>query len=144
MSTIVHNKKTKMNFLSLCKLHSIKYRKFITFSIVGALNTIIHASIVMALVSLTSVSSTIANVGAFFGANIFSYVSNTYITFNSTISISRYIKFLSASLTTLLIIISISGACELIGIDYRISLVVVLLLSPFISFLLIKNVVFQN
>jgi len=122
----------------------VTHQKFFIFCVVGLMNTLVHAFFVLVIVKYMSFSSTFSNFIAFMFANIFSYIVNGVITFKSKISLLGYIRFFSVSTSTLIIIISISSICEFFRVDYRISLLLVLILSPIISFALTRRYAFKS
>jgi putative flippase GtrA len=123
---------------------SSRYMQVIQFAFIGVLNTAIHASVVIGLVEHMAFRPVVANAVAFFFANIFSYCLNSRITFKSTLSFGGYLRFLSVSLVSLGGTLIISWLGEYFGIDYRISLIGVIILVPAISFLALKFWAFSS
>lgn len=133
-----------MRLLDIAGKYAGKYRNFFLFSLIGVINTSIHAAVVILVAGHYELSPIIANGSAFFAANIFSFLANAMFTFKKSITLVGYVKFLSASFATLVIILSISIVCEYFNIDYRWSLLLVLVLSPVVSYFLVKNIAFRN
>jgi len=123
---------------------SSRYLQVIQFGCIGLLNTALHASVVIGLVEHLQLNPVAANAIAFFLANIFSYCLNSKITFKSAFSFGGYLRFLSVSFVSLGGTLLISWLGELWGLDYRISLIGVILLVPAISFLAMKFWAFSS
>lgn len=121
------------------RIKALAKSQFILFCCIGAINTAIHASIVIALVELWASSSTLANIVAFFAANIFSYMANTLITFRTAPSFQRYAKFLASSLVVLATTIVIAATGELAGIHYIAVMICLIVVSPILSFFMVKR-----
>lgn len=119
-------------------------KDFLTFCCIGAANTMIHAGVVISLVELLGFSATAANTVAFFCANLFSYFSNGILTFKSPLSVSAYSRFLGSSLAVLGMTVGISAAGEHLGIHYLIVMAFLILVSPLVSFALVKRFAFSK
>lgn len=117
--------------------------QFGTFVIIGGTATCIHAAIVVASVERLGISPVAANVVAFLAANIVSYIANGRITFRKKGSWTIYLRFIGVSLLTLAVVTGISAVCEAWDISYLISLALILLVVPPISFMLIKTFAFS-
>lgn len=121
----------------------LRYRQFLTFCVIGVANTAIHSTIVILLVERYFLSPVIANISGFLISNVASFFLNSFFTFEAKISFSRYVRFLSASLFSLLIIVLISSICEFYRVYYLYSLALVLVASPLINFFFLKRFAFR-
>jgi putative flippase GtrA len=123
---------------------SLLKRDFLTFCCVGIANTAIHAGAVIFLVELLGATSTAANTVAFFCANIFSYCANSILTFKAPLSPSAYLRFLSSSLAVLGMTVGIAAGGEYLGIHYLIVMAFLIVVSPLVSFGLVKRYAFSK
>jgi len=119
------------------------YREFLTFCVIGGINTLVHASIVVLLAGQLSVNQVAANICGFFAANVVSFVLNSILTFRVRVVLLNYFKFLSSSLVTLGIIVALSSAAEYFSVNYLYALVGLIILSPVLNFLILKYFAFR-
>jgi len=115
-----------------------------TFGGIGAINTAIHAGIVILLVEACSVWPPVGQVFGFIGSNLFSYIANATITFRRPVSLAGYAKFVSMSLTTLLTALVLSMTVQWLGLNYLIGLALFVLVNPLVSFALHYLVTFKK
>ena len=119
------------------------YREFLTFCVIGGVNTLVHAAIVVPLAGHLAVNQVYANVCGFLAANFVSFVLNSMLTFRVPVVFANYFKFLSSSLVTLGIIVVLSSAAEYFSVNYLYALVGLIALSPVLNFLILKYFAFR-
>lgn len=119
-------------------------KEFLLFAIIGAFNTLTHALSVIAFVELFWLRPTLANTLAFFVANTISYFLNTRYTFKTAPSFSRYKRFLLASSFALLATVLLSSFAEWMHWHYLIGLMLVIFVSPILTFILQKQWTFKH
>lgn len=119
------------------------YREFLTFCVIGGVNTLVHTSVVIVLAGQLSVNQIYANICGFLAANFVSFVLNSRLTFRVPVEFANYFKFLSSSMVTLGIIVVLSSAAEYFGVNYLYALVGLVILSPVLNFLILKNFAFR-
>ncbi|MBN9070133.1 MAG: GtrA family protein [Rhizobiales bacterium] len=119
------------------------YREFLTFCVIGGVNTLVHAAIVVLLAGHLSVNQVYANVCGFLAANAASFVLNAMLTFRVPVVFLNYLKFLSSSLVTLGIIVALAAAAEYFHVHYLYALAGLILLSPALNFLILKYFAFR-
>jgi putative flippase GtrA len=117
---------------------------FLKFGTIGVLNTVLHSAIVILAYGSLGVPVIMSHVIAFVLVNAFSYLLNTYLVFRSTVSLSGYSKFVAVSGFSLAATVSIAALCEFLGLDYRIGLVIVILVSPPVTYILQKSFTFYK
>lgn len=117
---------------------------FLKFGTIGVLNTLLHSAIVVLAYGSLGIPVIIAHIIAFWLVNAFSYLLNTYLVFCKPVSLSGYLKFIAVSSFSLAATISVATLCELAGLDYRIGLVIVILVSPPVTYILQKVFTFQK
>lgn len=118
-------------------------REFLTFCIIGGANTLVHAAIVVLLTGQMSINQVASNVCGFLAANFVSFILNSILTFKVPLVFMNYFKFLSSSLVTLGIIVVLSSVTEYFSINYLYALVGLIVLSPILNFLILKNFAFR-
>lgn len=116
---------------------------FVKFGTIGALNTVLHSGIVMLAHGTLGLPVMVSHVLAFVLVNAFSYFLNSYLVFKSSPCWSSYTRFVGVSLFSLVSTLAVAGICELAGLDYRIGLVAVILISPPITYALQKGITFR-
>lgn len=119
-------------------------KEFLLFAIIGVFNTFTHAIAVIAFVELFQVHPTLANTLAFFVANTISYFLNTRYTFKTAPSFSRYKRFLFASSFALFATVLLSSFAEWMHWHYLIGLMLVIFISPILTFTLQKQWTFKG
>lgn len=118
--------------------------KFIRFGGVGILNTAIHTVVAILAVETLSVWPPVGQALGFITSNLFSYIVNALVTFRMPVSLAGYVKFLSISLTTLLVALALSTTVQMLGLNYLIGLALFVLLNPLISFTMHCLVTFRK
>lgn len=116
--------------------------QFVVFCAFGVVNTAIHALTVVALVEWGGTGATLANTVAFFLANLFSYGVNSLVTFKVRPSFEGYLRFFSSSLVVLATTIVVSGAGEAAGVHYIPVMIMLMIMSPILSFLMVRRFAF--
>ncbi|SFV26742.1 Putative flippase GtrA (transmembrane translocase of bactoprenol-linked glucose) [Devosia crocina] len=119
-------------------------KQFLTFCAFGVANTLLHAGTVVLLVELSGANQVPANAMAFFVANVFSYAVNARFTFHRPLSVTGYVKFLGTSLATLLMTLLISSAGEVLGLHYMVTTATLIVLTPLITFTILKKFAFKT
>lgn len=117
--------------------------QFVKFGLVGVLNTALHALIVIVAHDSFFFAVISSHIFAFMVANLFSYLLNSFLVFRSPLTCASYIRFLSVSLFSLIATVTTAAICEFAGLDYRVGLVLVILLAPPMTYLLQKRVTFR-
>ena len=117
------------------------------FGIVGAIATAVHISVVVSLVESTVISDPlVANIVAFCCAVLVSYFGHNYWTFqhrqHSTKQFARFVLITLSALGLNQIILYV--ATRLIGLDYKIGLIFVILLVPIFTYFLARLWVFRT
>ncbi|WP_376785652.1 GtrA family protein [Atlantibacter hermannii] len=113
-------------------------RQFLVFAGIGVANTTIHAVVLTSLVEVIALDVTLANFISFMIANIFSYILNSSFTFLQPLSFYMYIKFLIASLLSLILTLMISELGKFFDLHYLVSFIFIIFLVPIFSFTLMK------
>lgn len=114
-------------------------RQFIGFSLIGAVNTLIHLIIVIGLVESLSIHPAPANGMAFIGANLFSFWANSRWSFRVTVTSQRYIRFLAVSLLGLFVSIVAISISEALQLHYLAGVLLSFVFLPMITFLAHRN-----
>ena len=117
---------------------------FLKFGTIGVLNTALHSAIVVLAHGTIGVPVVVSHFIAFWLVNAFSYVLNTYLVFRKPLAFGSYVRFFAVSLFTLVATIVIASLCELAGLDYRIGLVIVIVVTPPVTYLLQKSFTFRS
>lgn len=110
-------------------------RRFVTWASIGVVNTLIHLTVVVLLVEAGGTGSVLANGLAFTAANIFSFFANSLLTFRSHPTVRRYAKFLSVSLSGLLVSLGSSYFATLFDWHYLIGVAIGFVVLPLITYL---------
>ncbi len=110
-------------------------RQLTGFSLVGALNTIIHLMLVTGLVEWLAVHPLPANGAAFIGANMFSFWANSRWSFRTAATGQRYARFLIVSLIGLAVSLAAVAFSEAVQWHYLIGVLLSFIFLPFITFL---------
>ena len=116
---------------------------FLKFGTIGAANTLFHSGCVVLAHGVMGVPVMPSHMLAFFLVNAFSYILNSYLVFRSPPGWSSYMRFVSVSLFSLASTLAIAGICEFAKLDYRIGLVIVVLISPPVTYALQKSFTFR-
>lgn len=114
------------------------HAQLICFALIGIANTLIHGGILILSVEQLRLNVTLAHLLAFCCANIFSYLMNSWLTFKTAISVSRYARFFFASMLALGLTLVISWLADLYELSYLIGFILIVFLVPFINFLTMK------
>lgn len=119
-------------------------RCFILFSVIGLCNTLVHTSFVVFFAELLKFNAILSNILAFFISNIASYLLNSKYTFSRQISYEGYFRFLNVSLFSLILVIFFSSMVELLGGHYSVSIILIVLVSPVLTYLLHNRFTFMK
>ena len=115
-----------------------RHIQFLTFAVIGVVNTIVHGSILTLAVEWMQTPVVIAHLFAFSIANLFSYVMNSRLTFMAAITITRYVRFFLASLLSLCLTLLLAWMMDRFGFHYLVGFLLIVVLVPVLSFLLMK------
>ncbi|UMR31023.1 GtrA family protein [Massilia sp. MB5] len=121
-----------------------RYRQVLLFAAIGAVNTVIHAGSVVALVELGRWHPVAANIGGFCAANLASYFANSRFTFRQRASWARYGKFLAVSLLSLALTVALSALAAALHWHYLAGLGLVILCGPVLTYLLHRRLTFRR
>ncbi|MFA0113361.1 GtrA family protein [Vibrio sp. 10N.261.46.E11] len=122
----------------------LKHRTLIIFCLIGGVNTFIHTLWVMLSVEIVDLNPVIANIVAFFLTNILSYLMNARWAFPSAMHVRGYLKFLLASTGALVMTIALSALAELMGWHYLFGILLVITVSPTVTYFVYKLWVFSR
>lgn len=111
-------------------------RRFLRFGITGLCVTGVHAAIAVLLITLVSVTPTLANGLAFIVATLISYTVNTIWSFSATPSRSTLARFLVVSVTGCGLTMTVAGIADLAGLHYLAGIGCVVLTVPPVTFLM--------
>lgn len=128
----------KLNFFANLATTVRKHAQFLFFALIGIINTFIHGGILMFAVEGLRLDVTLSHLLAFSGANIFSYLMNSWLTFKAPLSFSRYARFFLSSMLALGLTLMLSWFTDRFGINYLVGFVLIIFLVPFSSFLALK------
>lgn len=118
--------------------------QFTKFGLVGLINTLIHAVILFAAVEVSKLHPVVGNFMAFLGANMASFIMNSYWTFKTAPEVRRYGKFLTSSLLALGLTLGIAGIFEFLGIHYGLGFLCIILLVPALNYWMLKRWAFAG
>ena len=118
--------------------------QFTKFGLVGLINTLIHAVILFAAVEVSKLHPVVGNLMAFLGANMASFIMNSYWTFKTAPEVRRYGKFLTSSLLALGLTLGIAGIFEFLGIHYGLGFLCIILLVPALNYWMLKRWAFAG
>ncbi|QLG94309.1 GtrA family protein [Pseudomonas yamanorum] len=124
--------------------HNQDLIRFIRFCCVGLCNTLIHVCLVLFLVEILLLAPPIANVTAFFIANMTSYFLNSSWTFRKKLSIGMYLKFFTVSLIGLIVSWSCVWTTEFLGFHYLIGVLMSVFFLVIIGYILNRYFVFAD
>ncbi len=112
--------------------------QILTFVVIGLSNTLVHGAVLAALVERFGVHLVMAHLISFGVANLISFYLNSQYTFKLVMSWRRYMKFLTASLVSLLLTLAISSWAQWYGLAYWQGFIGVIFLVPIFSFSIMK------
>jgi len=118
--------------------------QFTKFGLVGLINTLIHAVVLFAAVEVSKLHPVVGNFMAFLGANMASFIMNSYWTFKTAPEVRRYGKFLTSSLLALGLTLGIAGIFEFLGIYYGLGFLCIILLVPALNYWMLKRWAFAG
>lgn len=117
------------------------------FGIVGALATLTHFMVLVALVEHVYMQPTLANGAAFLCAVSVTYLGQSVWVFSGhgSINLVKLLRFSVSLAIGFAVNISIMAlATEILGLGYRIGFLIACLLVPMLSFIINKLWVFRN
>lgn len=120
------------------------HRAFITFCLIGFLNTALYSGLMIGFVEGAHVRPTYAACISFLLANLFSYAMNSWFSFKQRPDRAGYVRFFAVSLFNLLVTVGITYLCERYGVHYLIGLIGVILTSTVLTFLLHQRFSFKG
>ena len=115
-----------------------RHADLMVFGTIGVLNTLVHGVVLTAAVEKLRLHLLLAHMLAFGVANIFSYLANSRYTFKVTLSVTRYLRFLLASLAALCLTLGIAWLTNRIGMHYQMGFAIIVVTVPLFSFALVK------
>jgi putative flippase GtrA len=118
--------------------------QFTKFGLVGLINTLIHAVILFAAVEVSKLHPVVGNFMAFLGANMASFIMNSYWTFKTAPEVRRYGKFLTSSLLALGLTLGIAGIFEFLAIHYGLGFLCIIFLVPALNYWMLKRWAFAG
>jgi putative flippase GtrA len=118
--------------------------QILKFASIGVANTLLHGLVLGLLVDGLGCPVVWANLVAFGVANLLSYVLNSWITFKVPIAVVLYLKFLAASLLSLVLTLLLSWLAQRHGFNHWQGFMAVVVLVPMLSFAIIKFGVFTQ
>jgi putative flippase GtrA len=121
-----------------------RYAQFLTFAVIGVVNTLVHGSILVLEVEYLGVTVVLAHLVAFCVTNLFSYVMNSKLTFRTTLSFARYIRFFAASMLALGLTLLLSWVMDHFGFHYLFGFLMVIVLVPIFTFIVMKSWAFTG
>lgn len=125
------------------KLEKRDIIRFLKFGTIGAFNTGMHSLVVLLAHGMLLVPVVASHLMAFCVANVLSYFLNSWLVFQMSPAVGGYVRFVSVSLFSLVVTITIAALCEAAGLDYRIGLVIVIVVAPPMTYLLQKRFTFR-
>jgi putative flippase GtrA len=109
-------------------------QRFLKFSGIGIVNTVVHVAVVVLLAELAGWDSVAANVMAFVVANTFSFWANSRWTFRSRLDVGRYGRFLTVSLAGLIVTAAVSAFAAWMGWHYLVGTLLIFFSLPALTF----------
>ncbi|MEO0367503.1 MAG: GtrA family protein [Pseudomonadota bacterium] len=109
------------------------------FIIVGGTATSLHLIIVIVIMETWALAEGLANAIAFALATIFSYLCNTYWSFSAQQSRSVFIKYWLVSALGLSLAVLISSFAAYLGLHYFLGAMMVVSVTPLVSYNLHKR-----
>ena len=105
------------------------------FVLTGALATLVHSAITIALVELVHLHPSAANGLAYLAANIMSYLINTRWSFQSNYSFATWLRFILVSILACSLTVAIAWLVDWAGGHYLVGLGIIVTLVPAMSFI---------
>ena len=115
-------------------MKSLVRREFGLFLCIGLGATALHVAIATYLIGTLMLPIALGNAIAFVVANLFSYFSQSAYVFQRRPTSIQYWRFLTVSLVGLGFVVAISSALEALGVHYLVSIGVVVLVVPIVTF----------
>jgi putative flippase GtrA len=118
--------------------------EFVSFALIGLLNTGVHLGVLIALVEHDILSSSYANVAAFLCANLASYCLNSRVTFRQRSTWCRYLRFLMCGAIGAALSYLIARLAEMAHWHYLVGFGLTVLVMPPVNFLLARKFAFNK
>jgi putative flippase GtrA len=123
--------------------------KAMSFAVVGLINTAVDATIFFLLLGFVTSSLVIANVTAWFVANVGSYVMNTFTTFSAEtggrLSLRHYAGFVGSGIVAVIAsTIAIVVAARFVGLPVWAAKAIAIVVSFAVNFSITHFVVFRT
>ena len=115
-------------------MKSLVRREFGLFLCIGLGATALHVAIATYLIGMLMLPIALGNAIAFVAANLFSYFSQSTYVFQRPPTSVQYWRFLTVSLVGLVFVVAISSGLEALGVHYLVSIGVVVLVVPIVTF----------
>jgi putative flippase GtrA len=119
-------------------------REFISFALIGLLNTGVHLAALMTLVERGILPSSAANVVAFLCANLFSYWLNSRVTFRQRSTWSRYLNFLICGVVGAILSYLLARLAEFAHWHYLAGFGLTVLVMPPVNFWVVRRFAFNE
>lgn len=123
---------------------NLKSRQFLIFCLIGLVNTAINFAVAIFLIERFASSQVTANSVAFLVANIASYCANSKWNFKTRMTVSRYGRFLLSSLSVIGLVLVLSAIADWYRIHYLWTLATLTVLSPVMSFVMVRYFAFRD
>jgi len=111
----------------------------IKYYLIGGIAVVLHFLIVIFIVEQWLLHPSAANAIAFVLATIFSNIANTYWSFETKVSRTIFLRFWSVALLGLCLAVLISSTAEYFGLHYLVGILLVVSVTPIVSYTLHKN-----
>ena len=111
----------------------------IKYYLIGGIAVVLHFLIVIFIVEQWLLHPSAANAIAFVLATIFSNIANTYWSFETKVSSTIFLRFWSVALLGLCLAVLISSTAEYFGLHYLVGILLVVSVTPIVSYTLHKN-----
>jgi putative flippase GtrA len=115
------------------------------FGVVGIAATVTHYGAALLFVELFGISSQISNLIGFWIAFGVSYFGQSVITFRSRPSLSNFSKYAALAIFNYLMSAGVLYLLErTLDVDYRVALMVIVILVPLVSYIISKHFIFRS
>ena len=111
----------------------------IKYYLIGGIAVVLHFMIVIFVVERWVLHPSAANAIAFVLATIFSNIANTYWSFETKVSRTILLRFWSVALLGLCLAVLISSIADYFGLHYLVGILLVVSVTPVVSYTLHKN-----
>ena len=108
------------------------------FASVGVVATIIHSATALSLIHFLQFESLQSNVGAFFVATLFSYTFNSLWSFEKSIEVISFVRFILVGIINLGLIVALSKLNDKMGFPSEVSVLMIAISMPMMNFVVHK------